>query len=69
MNKFYNLYNLVMEDLKKSYNFNDLKKQAAAETSKFCNSLKENPIINDVLNLSSKEDFNDFCCCWLPCCL
>ena len=52
MNKFYNLYNLVMEDLKKSYNFNDLKKQAAAETSKFCNSLKENPIINDVLNLS-----------------
>ena len=60
MNKFYNLYNLVMEDLKKSYNFNDLKKQAVAETSKFCNSLKENPIINDVLNLSSKEDFNDF---------
>ena len=57
--KFLNLYHLVLEQLSDE-DFLAVKSQAKKESEKFVKKLTQNEVLNDVLNLTSQEDFQNF---------
>lgn len=57
--KFEKLYSLVMEQISDK-KFDEIKVQAKKEAENFTNKLSHNEVLNNVLNLSSQKDFDDF---------